>query len=168
MASRLERLAGVLVDYSTRIRKGDLVCIDTGPAARPLVQEVWKRVLDAGAHPHLRLDVDGASDLLLREGTDAQLEWFACRLRPLAPPEKTGRLGDASCDRLVLERSELDRRAANARMQRREAVVELRRNVRVGEHRRAVDEDEASWMLAALQPRPLLGDEVPQCFQHAS
>jgi len=77
VASRLERLAGVLVDYSTRIRKGDLVCIDTGPAARPLVQEVWKRVLDAGAHPHLRLDVDGASDLLLREGTDAQLEWVS-------------------------------------------------------------------------------------------
>ncbi len=77
MASRLERLAGVLVDYSTRVRKGDLVCIDTGPAARPLVQEVWKRVLDAGAHPHLRLEVDGASELLLREGTDAQLEWIS-------------------------------------------------------------------------------------------
>jgi aminopeptidase len=77
VASRLERLAGVLVDYSTRVRKGDLVCIDTGPAARPLVQEVWKRVLDAGAHPHLRLDVDGASELLLREGTDAQLEWVS-------------------------------------------------------------------------------------------
>jgi len=71
VASRLERLAGVLVDYSTRIRKGDLVCIDTGPAARPLVQEVWKRVLDAGAHPHLRLDVDGASDLLVEAFGDA-------------------------------------------------------------------------------------------------
>jgi aminopeptidase len=77
MASRIERLAGVLVDYSTRVKQGDLVCIDTGPAAAPLVREVWRRVLDAGANPHLRLDVDGAPDLLLREGTDAQLDWVS-------------------------------------------------------------------------------------------
>jgi len=77
MASRIERLAGVLVDYSTRVKQGDLVCIDTGPAAAPLVREVWRRVLDAGAHPHLRLDVDGAPDLLLRDGTDAQLDWVS-------------------------------------------------------------------------------------------
>ena len=77
MASRIERLAGVLVDYSTRVKQGDLVCIDTGPAAAPLVREVWRRVLDAGAHPHLRLDVDGAPDLLLRNGTDAQLDWVS-------------------------------------------------------------------------------------------
>ena len=77
MASRIERLAGVLVDYSTRVKQGDLVCIDTGPAAAPLVRVVWRRVLDAGAHPHLRLDVDGAPDLLLRDGTDAQLDWVS-------------------------------------------------------------------------------------------
>jgi aminopeptidase len=77
MASCIERLAGVLVDYSTRVKQGDLVCIDTGPAAAPLVREVWRRVLDAGANPHLRLDVDGAPDLLLREGTDAQLDWVS-------------------------------------------------------------------------------------------
>jgi aminopeptidase len=77
MASCIERLAGVLVDYSTRVKQGDLVCIDTGPAAAPLVREVWRRVLDAGANPHLRLDVDGAPDLLLREGTAAQLDWVS-------------------------------------------------------------------------------------------
>jgi aminopeptidase len=56
----LERLAAVLVDYSTGVREGDLVCIDTGPAAAPLVREIWRHVLEAGGHPHLRLDVDGA------------------------------------------------------------------------------------------------------------
>lgn len=75
--SRLERLADVLVGYSTRVRKGDLVCLDTGPAAAPLVHEIWTRVLEAGAHPHLRLDVEGAPELLLREGTDAQLGWIS-------------------------------------------------------------------------------------------
>jgi aminopeptidase len=75
--SSLERLAGVLVDYSTGVREGDLVCIDTGPAAAPLVREIWRRVLEAGGHPHLRLDVDGAPELLLRQGSDEQLGWVS-------------------------------------------------------------------------------------------
>jgi aminopeptidase len=75
--SSLGRLAGVLVDYSTRVKEGDLVCIDTGPAAAPLVREVWRRVLAVGGHPHLRLDVEGAQELLLREGSDAQLDWVS-------------------------------------------------------------------------------------------
>lgn len=75
MADRLDRLAGILVDYSTRVREGDLVTIDTGPAAAPLVRRLWERVLEAGGHPHLRLDVDGAAELLLREGSDEQVSW---------------------------------------------------------------------------------------------
>jgi len=75
--SRVERLAGVLVEYSTRVGKGDLVCIDTGPAAAPLVHAIWGRVLAAGGHPHLRIDLDGAPELLLREGSDAQLDWVS-------------------------------------------------------------------------------------------
>ena len=74
--ARLERLAGVLVDYSTGVKEGDLVCIDTDPAAAPLVQAIWRRVLAAGAHPHLRVDLEGASELLLREGSDAQIDWI--------------------------------------------------------------------------------------------
>jgi aminopeptidase len=74
---RVERLAGVLVDYSTRVREGDLVCIDTAPAAAALVHEVWRRVLAAGGHPHLRVDLEGADELLLSEGNDAQLEWIS-------------------------------------------------------------------------------------------
>ncbi len=76
-ADRLERLAGVLVDYSTGVREGDLVSIDTGPAAAPLVRELWRQVLEAGGHPHLRLDVDGALELLLRDGSDEQLGWMS-------------------------------------------------------------------------------------------
>ena len=74
---RLEQLASVLVDYSTRVGPGDLVCIDTGLAAAPLVHEIWERVLAAGGHPHLRLDVEGTPELLLREGNTAQLGWIS-------------------------------------------------------------------------------------------
>jgi aminopeptidase len=78
---RLERLAGVLVDYSTAVKEGDLVCIDTDPAAARLVGAVWRRVLAAGAHPHLRVDLDGAAELLLREGNDAQIDWITPQRR---------------------------------------------------------------------------------------
>ena len=61
----------------TGFAKGDLVCIDTGPAAAPLVRRLWRRVLEAGGHPHLRLDVDGAPELLLREGSDEQVSWMS-------------------------------------------------------------------------------------------
>lgn len=81
MASRRERLAGILVDYSTRVREGDLVCIDAGPGAAPLVRDVWLRVLEAGGHPQLRLDLEGASELLLGDGTDAQLDWVSPQRR---------------------------------------------------------------------------------------
>jgi aminopeptidase len=74
---RLERLAGVLVDYSTGVREGDLVCIDTGPAAAALVRLLWRRILAAGAHPHLRIDLDGALELLLHEASDEQLDWIS-------------------------------------------------------------------------------------------
>jgi aminopeptidase len=78
---RLERLAGVLVEYSTGVKEGDLVCIDTDPAAASLVQAIWRRVLEAGAHPHLRVDLDGAQELLLREGNDAQIDWITPQRR---------------------------------------------------------------------------------------
>jgi aminopeptidase len=73
----VERLAGVLVDYSTRIREGDLVSIDTTPAAAPLVHELWRRVLAKGGNPHLRLDVEGAPELMLRDGSEEQLSWVS-------------------------------------------------------------------------------------------
>jgi aminopeptidase len=73
--ARVESLARVLVEYSTAVRPGDLVCIDTAPAATPLVHAIWRGVLEAGAHPHLRMTLERAEELLLAEGNDAQLDW---------------------------------------------------------------------------------------------
>ena len=41
-----EKYAGVLVDYSTKVQKGDLVVIRaTSYEAQPLVKEIYKQVL---------------------------------------------------------------------------------------------------------------------------
>jgi aminopeptidase len=72
---RVERLAGVLVDYSARVTSGDLVLLDAPVAAAPLVRSLYRRLLEAGAHPHVRMHVDGEIQELLATGSAAQLDW---------------------------------------------------------------------------------------------
>ena len=61
------KLADVLVGYSTRVREGDVVLIESPVTAAPLLREVFRRVVRAGGHPQL--------EALLRNGNDEQLEW---------------------------------------------------------------------------------------------
>jgi len=72
---RTGRLAQVLVDYSTEVGEGDLVVVDTSPLAAPLARALYRRVLDAGGHPQVRMSLGGATEALLSQGSDDQLEW---------------------------------------------------------------------------------------------
>jgi aminopeptidase len=74
---RVARLAEVAVSYSTRVRPGDLVVVDAGPEAAPLVRETYRRILAAGGYPYVRATLDGALEALLRDGNDAQLQWVS-------------------------------------------------------------------------------------------
>jgi len=78
---RHERFAQVLVDYSTRVEEGDLVLIESTPLAAPLVRALYRRVVQAGGHPEVRIGVDGAAEALLARGNDEQLAWLSPRLR---------------------------------------------------------------------------------------
>ena len=72
---RVARLASVLVDYSAGVRAGDLVDLSAAMPAAPLVRELYRRVLEAGAHPQVRTSVEGGLEVLLREGSGEQLDW---------------------------------------------------------------------------------------------
>jgi aminopeptidase len=72
---RLERLAEVLVSYSTGIEPGDLVLLETTPVAAPLLRELHRRAVEAGGHPLVRIGLEGAAEALLSEGSDEQIEW---------------------------------------------------------------------------------------------
>ncbi|HMK08093.1 MAG TPA: aminopeptidase [Anaerolineales bacterium] len=80
---RTERLATVLVQYSTALRPGDRVLIEAETAAEPLVRALFARALQAGAHPHLALSLTGQDtytgidDVFLREASDEQLDYPA-------------------------------------------------------------------------------------------
>jgi aminopeptidase len=74
---RLAKLAQVLVNYSVALKKGDIVTIKSDPIATPLVVELYRAALGAGAHPHVRLSPDDLAEILYKCGQDHQLEFVS-------------------------------------------------------------------------------------------
>jgi aminopeptidase len=77
---RVERLATLLVGYSTSLRRGDRVLLEAETAAEPLVRALFERALEAGAHPHLAISLAGQDtytgfdDSFLRLASEEQLD----------------------------------------------------------------------------------------------
>lgn len=73
---RYEALAKVLVNYSVEVEKGDLVAIQTQPVAEPLVREVYRECLRAGAYPFIRCHLPGITEIYLKEAKKHQLRFL--------------------------------------------------------------------------------------------
>jgi aminopeptidase len=79
---RTSNLARILVQYSTRVRPRELVAIYAQEPATPLVQELYREILRAGAYPYLLvrsrgLTLPGLEDLdyiFFSEATEDQLQ----------------------------------------------------------------------------------------------
>jgi len=74
---RVAKLANLLVNYSLELKPGQVVRIDAGAVAAPLVRELYRETLRAGAHPRTRIDVDGLDVIALRESSDEQLTFIS-------------------------------------------------------------------------------------------
>jgi aminopeptidase len=72
---RLDRLADVLVAYSTGVKPGQIVRINGSSLALPLMRCVYARVVKAGAYPMLRMTDEQMDELLYRFGNDEQLKF---------------------------------------------------------------------------------------------
>lgn len=72
-----DRLAEVLVVYSTRVKKGDLVLIGGDPVALPAIRAVYRRVLEAGGHPVWQPKSEELMDDLLECGAIEQIEYVS-------------------------------------------------------------------------------------------
>jgi aminopeptidase len=70
---RHRKLAHALIDYALGIRPDDRLLIVSGPLAAPLLREVYREALRAGAYPEVRIEIEELAALALREGNDAQL-----------------------------------------------------------------------------------------------
>src|SRR5215472_9487343 len=72
---RIEKWAQVLVRYSTAVKPGDRVRIAGTPASEPLLREVYREVLRAGAHPILRLRLTDEDYLFYSNALDSELDY---------------------------------------------------------------------------------------------
>jgi aminopeptidase len=73
----VERLAKILVGYSTEVKQGEIVSIDGESAAAPLLLAVYEEVLKAGANPIMNVALDGQAAAYYRHASDAQLDWIS-------------------------------------------------------------------------------------------
>jgi len=74
---RVDRLARVLVHYSMKVRKGDLVRIGGSALAAPHIAAAYREVLLAGGHPTVRVSVDGLEEAFFKLGSDEQLRFIS-------------------------------------------------------------------------------------------
>ena len=75
--ARIEKLADVLVRYSVAVKKGDLVVIAGEPVAETLTVALYRAVLEAGGHPHVRLAPDTLQEIMLKHGSPEQLQYVS-------------------------------------------------------------------------------------------
>ena len=73
---RVQRLAKVVVGYSLDLQPGKLVLIQSPSLAEPLVAELVKEILAAGAHPRTRIVAPGVEHAFISEATDEQLSYL--------------------------------------------------------------------------------------------
>ena len=74
---RMARLARVVVLHSLAVIDGDLLQVVANLVAAPLVHEVYREALLAGAHPVVRFGSETADELLYRHGSDEQLRFIS-------------------------------------------------------------------------------------------
>ncbi len=73
---RLQRLADVLVNYSTAVQPGEWVGILGDVTALPALREVFAAVVRTGGNPALQISDEAMARTFLREANDAQIAWL--------------------------------------------------------------------------------------------
>jgi aminopeptidase len=72
---RLDRLAEVLVRYSTGVKKGELVAITAEPVALPAIEAIFEACVRAGANPFWWPTSESLTEALVVSGTDDQIRF---------------------------------------------------------------------------------------------
>ena len=72
-----EKYAKVLVDYSVKVKEGELTVIRTDSyQSQPLVKEIYRQVLKRGGYPVVRMGVEDLHEVYIKTASDAQLEYI--------------------------------------------------------------------------------------------
>jgi len=73
---RIKKLAKILVEHSTHVKKGDRVIINGDIVAEPLITEVYRLCLAKGAHPAVHTPIPGLAHIFYKNATADQLQKF--------------------------------------------------------------------------------------------
>jgi len=74
---RVAKLADIIVNYCCKVKKGELILVNGNELSKPLILEIFKAALQCGAHPYVRLAVDGLQEAFLKEAKDFQLKFVS-------------------------------------------------------------------------------------------
>ncbi len=74
---RVEKLADVLVNYCTDVKKGQQVLIQGEMNAQPLLMAIYRKVLENGAHPFMLPIFDGQLYTFLKYASDGQIAFIS-------------------------------------------------------------------------------------------
>ncbi len=75
MDPRLDKLAKVLMHYSLKLKKGQVVKIVGEVAALPAIKAAYKEAIDIGAHPYTQIRIPDNDEVAVKFGTNDQLTW---------------------------------------------------------------------------------------------
>jgi aminopeptidase len=73
---RVNKLAKVLVNYSTEVQKGDRVFIQGQAVAESLLKAIYIEALKAGGHPFVQVGLPGLNTLPFKYASDEQLQYI--------------------------------------------------------------------------------------------
>jgi aminopeptidase len=74
---RIDKMADVLVNYCTAVQPGDKVVVFGSELAAPLLRAVYAKVLQAGGHPQLLVQLSGIREIFYRHANDEQLAYVS-------------------------------------------------------------------------------------------
>jgi len=74
---RIVKYAKLIVDYSLHPKKKDLVVIQCSPLGEPLALECYRRLLEKGCFPHLRMSTPTFAEIFIKEASDWQLKFIS-------------------------------------------------------------------------------------------
>ncbi len=77
MDSRITKLAKLLVNYSLKVKKGQLVKIRGSVATLPLIKASYEEVLKVGGHPYTAVTVEQTEESFLKYATDEQMRFVS-------------------------------------------------------------------------------------------
>lgn len=131
---RVTKLAQVLVHYSLKLKPGDLFRISAHAVAAPLVREVYREALLAGAHPFTNIKISDLDELFYKHSSEDQLRFISELVRQetelidatiaILGDENTKSLSGVDPKRIAVARDA--RRELQARLMQRAAEDDLR------------------------------------------